>query len=229
MHILVVGDDDETEKTIVNLLDADGHSSIWCRHGMEPLAEYANSDAILLDLTLQDADGLELLRVVRRVSTIPVLVLSGSADESLTVQAFRAGADDYLVKPIRERELLVRLDVALRRAWRLDGYPPPASPGLISPVVEVQDVTVDLGARLVLAAGSPVTLTRIEFNILALLIRNAGRAVSREDILQEIWQDAAPTKSRGRTLHVHMASLRAKLGRPYLIQTLYAYGYRLGG
>ncbi|MDT7659759.1 MAG: hypothetical protein QOF38_4474, partial [Pseudonocardiales bacterium] len=161
---------------------------------------------------------LEVLRRLRRISTVPVLVLTARGDERTVVRGLRGGADDYLVKPIRLGELLARIEAVSRRA--------PAAGEPAEPVVRVTDLSVDLDARTVRVAGQPVELTTKEFDVLAVLARKAGTAVSRQQIMDQVWGDAYLAVSR--SLDVHMTTLRAKLDRPELLHTIRGYGYRLG-
>jgi DNA-binding response OmpR family regulator len=174
---------------------------------------------VLLDLGLPDGDGLELLRKLRKVSTTPVLVLTARGDERDIVRGLRLGADDYLVKPVRLGELLARMEAVRRRAA------PAAAAG--SGVVQVGDLTVDLAAHRAEVGGVELALTAKEFEILAVLARRPGAAVSRQQLLDEVWGDAYLAVSR--SLDVHLSALRSKIGRPGLLSTIRGFGYRLGG
>lgn len=217
MRVLLVEDDDGVADALVDALDAQGHRSIRCRLGVEALRTHRQADLVLLDLGLPDIDGLEVLRKLRRVSSVPVLVLTARGGERAVVRGLRSGADDYLVKPVRLRELLARVDAVTRR------INPPAP---TKPVVQVEDLTVDLDARAVWAGERAVELTTKEFDVLAVLARNLGVAVSRQQIMDEVWGDAYLAVSR--TLDVHMTTLRAKLDRPVMLTTIRGFGYRLG-
>jgi DNA-binding response OmpR family regulator len=173
---------------------------------------------VLLDLGLPDADGMDVLRRLRRIAATPVLVLTARDAERDVVRGLRLGADDYLVKPVRLRELLARVDAVVRRTR-------PAG-GPTGHVVEIEDLQVDLAARRATVGGADVALTAKEFDILAALARRPGAAVSRQQLLDEVWGDAYLAVSR--SLDVHLASLRSKLGRPGLVSTIRGFGYRLG-
>jgi DNA-binding response OmpR family regulator len=147
------------------------------------------------------------------------MVLTARDDERSIVRGLRLGADDYLPKPVRLAELLARMDAVVRRAG-LRGGPPPE-------VVNFGDVEVDLGARRVLVGGSDAGLTTKEFEVLAVLAARPGTAVSRQQLMDEVWGDAYLAVSR--SLDVHLTQLRAKLDRPGLITTIRGFGYRLGG
>jgi DNA-binding response OmpR family regulator len=218
MKVLLVADNHTTGKPIVDTLTLNGYQPRWCRSEADALDAHTEADLILLDLDPPDLNGLDVLRRLRRVSTLPVLVLTSDTDERGVVAALRHGADDYLVKPLRPRELLARMEAVTRRTSRQ-----PAPP---QPVVQVHDMTVDLTARTVQVANTPVTLTTKEFDVLAALARRAGNAVSRKQIVHEVW--GKPTTEMSRTLDVHLTALRAKLARPDALHTIRGYGYRLG-
>ncbi|PWW62758.1 response regulator transcription factor [Actinokineospora spheciospongiae] len=217
MRILVVEDDDGVAAAVVDALVARGHGVVRAARAAEVPGLRPGAELVLLDLTLPDGDGLEVLRDLRRASDVPVLVLTARSTERDVVRGLRSGADDYLVKPIRLAELLARIDAVTRRAAARGGVPE---------VVEVEDLRVDLAARRVSVAGAELTLTGKEYDILAALARRSGVAVSRQQVLDEVWGDATVAVSRA--LDVHLASLRTKLARPGLLSTVRGFGYRLG-
>ncbi len=161
-----------------------------------------------------------MLRKLRAVSGLPVVVLTARGDERSVVRGLRLGADDYLVKPVRLAELLARIEAVTRRAA------PPAAPEQPR-TVRAGDVEVDLDARRVLVGGTEVRLTTKEFEVLAALAARAGTAVSRQQLMDEVWGDAYLAVSR--SLDVHLTQLRAKLGRPEVLTTIRGFGYRFGG
>ncbi|OLR92881.1 response regulator transcription factor [Actinokineospora bangkokensis] len=216
MRILVVEDDPGVAGAIVDALRARGHGVLHVGTAAQARELRPEVELVLLDLGLPDGDGFEVLRDLRRASAIPVLVLTARDAERDVVRGLRLGADDYLVKPVRLGELLARIDAVVRRAGST------AEPG----VVEVGDLRVELDARRVDVGGVEVALTGREFDILAVLARRAGVAVSREQVLDEVW--GAPTTAGSRALDVHLTSLRGKLGRPGLLATVRGFGYRLG-
>jgi two-component system KDP operon response regulator KdpE len=179
-------------------------------------------DLVLLDLGLPDRDGIELAKRLRAFTQAPILVLSARGREADKVEALDAGADDYLTKPFGVPELLARMRVALRHAARAKGEPE-------APVLEVGALRVDFARREVALGGSEVKLTPIEWKLLALLARNAGRVVTHRQILNEVWGPGAGHQTH--TVRVHMAALRRKLepdpARPRLLVTEPAVGYRL--
>ncbi|MDF3307593.1 response regulator transcription factor [Rhodococcus sp. T2V] len=218
MQIAVVEDDDGVGDALVEALGTHGHEAVRMRRGSDLLLGHRGMDAVILDLGLPDADGLQVLRQLRAVSDVPVVILTARDDERSVVRGLRGGADDYLVKPARLAELLARLDVVTQRR-RATG---PSS----AQTVTKGDVVVDLAAREVEVGGAPVALTAKEFELLEVLVTRPGAAVSRQQLMDAVWGDAYVAISR--TLDVHMTGLRAKLGRPGLISTIRGYGYRWG-
>jgi DNA-binding response OmpR family regulator len=218
VQIAVVEDDDGVGDALVEALGTHGHEAVRMRRGSDLLLGHRGMDAVILDLGLPDADGLQVLRQLRAVSDVPVVILTARDDERSVVRGLRGGADDYLVKPARLAELLARLDVVTRRR-RATG------PSAGQTVTE-GDVVVDLAAREVEVGGAPVALTAKEFELLEVLVTRPGAAVSRQQLMDAVWGDAYVAISR--TLDVHMTGLRAKLGRPGLISTIRGYGYRWG-
>ena len=220
MRVLVVEDDDGVADAVVEALGAHGHVAIRAQRAADVWKHFREADVVLLDLGLPDGDGLEVLRALRRIASTPVLVLTARDAERDVVRGLRLGADDYMVKPVRLRELLARVEAVARRARPHDD-----GPG--AEIVEIEDLRVDLGARRATVGGTEIALTAKEFEILAALARRRGTAVSRQQLLDEVWGDAFLAVSR--SLDVHMASLRAKIGRPGLLTTIRGFGYRLGG
>ena len=217
MRVLLVEDDDGVADALVEALAAHGHSPIRLRRGADALTRHREADVVLLDLGLPDGDGFDVLQRLRKVADTPVLVLTARGDERSVVRGLRLGADDYLVKPVRLAELLARIDAVARRVAA-------AKPDL--QVVRVEDVEIDLRARTVLVDHREVALTAKEFDILAALASHVGRAVSRQQLMDEVWGDAYLAVSR--SLDVHLTQLRGKLGRPGLVHTIRGFGYRLG-
>ena len=213
--MLVVEDDDGVASALCAGLDAAQHE--WSRtdRGDQALLSHHDADVVLLDMGLPDVDGMDVLVRLRRVSAVPVIVLTARGDERSVVRGLRAGADDWLVKPVRLGELLARVEVVTRRR--------PGRRPAGARVVTGGDLVVDLAARTVTVAGAGVAVTRTEFDVLAVLCSRAGESVSRERIVDAVW-GYAPGSSR--SLDVHLAQLRAKLGRPGAIATVRGHGYR---
>jgi DNA-binding response OmpR family regulator len=221
VRILIVEDDDGVADAVEAALRAHGHVPIRAARAADVWPHLRAADAVLLDLGLPDADGLDVLRRIRAVAPVPVLILTARNGERDVVRGLRLGADDFVVKPVRLRELLARLDAVTRRA-QAGQRDAPGRPY----VVEVEDLRVDLGARRATVDGAEISLTAKEFDILAVLARRKGEAVSRQQLLDEVWGDAYLAVSR--SLDVHLAALRVKIGRPGLLSTIRGFGYRLG-
>jgi DNA-binding response OmpR family regulator len=215
MRVLVVEDDDGVANAVVGALSTNGHLAERLTRGTDALTRHRDADLVLLDLGLPDMDGLEVLHKLRKVASTPVIVLTARGDERSVVRGLHLGADDYLVKPVRLAELLARIRAVTRRMT------PATEPG----VVRARDLEIDLDARRVSAGGQEIDLTPKEFDILAVLARDHGVAVSRQRLLDEVWGDAYLAVSR--SLDVHITQLRAKLARPGIVATIRGYGYRL--
>jgi DNA-binding response OmpR family regulator len=216
MRVLLVEDDGGVADAVTGALGAHGHLTERVGRGEDALLRHHDNDLVLLDLGLPDMDGLDVLRKLRKMSSTPVIVLTARGDERSVVRGLRLGADDYLVKPVRLAELLARIDAVARR------MPSAAqSPG----VVRVRDLVIDLDARRVTTGDTEIELTAKEFDILAVLARNLGAAVSRQQLLDAVWGDAYLAVSR--SLDVHLTQLRGKLARPGLLTTIRGFGFRL--
>lgn len=182
------------------------------------LAISGRCDLVILDVMLPTVDGFEVLRQLRRRSAVPVIMLTARAAPADRIEGLEAGADDYLPKPFEPRELLARVRAVLRRSGHVT-RPRPA-------IIEMGDIQLNSTTREVRRRGEPVQLTSIEFDILDLLMRRAGRIVSRNEIASILYQrEATPYE---RTLDVHISHLRRKLenDRP-LIKTIRGVGYLL--
>ncbi len=171
---------------------------------------------VVLDLGLPDVDGLELCRQLRSDGDVPILILTARDEEVDRVIGLELGADDYLTKPFSPRELVARVRAVLRRA-----EPTPSDSGAI----ELGDLRVDLRSRSVTVAGATVALRTLEFELLAELTQRAGQVVTRDRLLDRVW--GLSFAGGTRTVDVHVAQLRKKLGRPELIQTVRGVGYRI--
>jgi DNA-binding response OmpR family regulator len=170
---------------------------------------------VVLDLGLPDVDGFELCRRLRGLGDVPILILTARDEEVDRVIGLELGADDYLTKPFSPRELVARVRAVLRRT----------DPGSGSRVIQVGELRVDLRTRSATFGGSPLSLRTLEFELLAELAQNAGRVVRRDVLLDRVW--GLSFAGGTRTVDVHVAQLRKKLGRPDLIQTVRGIGYRL--
>jgi DNA-binding response OmpR family regulator len=224
VQLLVVEDNEHVAGALVSVLGRHGYEVVWAADGGTALDELnPRTDLVLLDLALPDMDGFEVCRRIRRVSDAPIIMVTARTQLDARIRGLERGADDYVTKPYDVREVLARIDAVMRRGrsreW--DDRHDAAQ-------VAVRGVHVDLAAREVRGAdGSVVPLTRKEYDLLALLVRHRGRALPRERILREVW--GSSWKGLGRTLEVHVASLRRKLGEADVVETVRGVGYRVHG
>jgi DNA-binding response OmpR family regulator len=220
MHVLLVEDDDGVASALAELLGQTGASVIRTSRGADALHRVKGCDLVLLDLGLPDMDGLDVLRTLRRASAVPVIIMTARDSDGAVVLGLRAGADDYLVKPVRKAVLLARIEAVMRRLRRVTADAPanPACPVVAGPV------TIDRERREVTVAGVQQALTRTEFQIVANLAARQGEAVSREELMLEVWGTAVVGRSR--SLDFFIGQIRAKLpGLP--LHTVRGFGFRL--
>lgn len=222
--ILVVEDDSQIRQFLKVGLESNGYRYLEAVQGKQGLTEAAtrNPDIVILDLGLPDIDGIDFLKNIREWSKVPVLVLTARGREQDKINALDQGADDYLTKPFGIGELLARIRVALRHAaQRLSGED--------LPLFENGPIRIDFVKRRVFVHDREVRLTPIEYKILTLLARNAGKVLTQRQILKEVW--GAAYTERGDYLRVHMHQLRHKLendaARPKWLINEPGVGYRL--
>lgn len=221
--VLVVEDDPSVRRLLAVGLAAQGFrvlEALTVLDARRDASQYV-PDLVLLDLGLPDGEGIEVLRDVRRWSSLPVIVLSARGQERQKVEALEAGADDYVTKPFGFPELVARIRAAIRRSVR------PAAPA--GTRFEAGRLAVDLERRRVTVDGEEVALTPSEYRLLALLVRNADRVVTHGLLARELWGPGAAESNPA--LRVHLTHLRRKLSpdprAPALIETLPGVGYRL--
>ena len=224
VRVLVVDDEPQIVRALKVVLREAGFEAVPAETASEALdlAAVRPPQAAIVDLVLPDLDGVEVTRRLREWSEMPILVLSAVGDEEQKVRALEAGADDYITKPFGARELVARLQAALRRT----------APAEDEPTIAVEGLEVDLAARMVRRGGEPVHLTPIEFELLRALVRNRGRLMTHRALLAEVWgpgyvDDIQP-------LRTHIARLRAKIEPggaqgPRYIVTDPGVGYRFAG
>jgi two-component system KDP operon response regulator KdpE len=217
--ILIVEDERPMRQFIRTSLGSHEYRTLEATTGQEALALAAshNPDVILLDLRLPGMDGVEVTRRLREWTRAPIVVLSARDREDDKVEALDAGADDYLTKPFGARELLARLRVALRHIA-----------SAAEPTLVCGDLRIDLETRQVFAGNEPVSLTPIEYKLLLVLAKNAGKVVTHRQLLQEVW---GPNTTETQYVRVYMAHLRHKIerdaARPKYLLTEQGVGYRL--
>ena len=222
--ILLVEDDDGIAVPLSAALRGDGHEVVRVATGRDALEQVDDGiAAVVLDLGLPDIDGVEVCRRMReRAPGLPVLILTARTTEADVVVGLDAGADDYVTKPFRLAELLARLRALLRRSDTALGTPEP------SHVLDAQDVRVDPGARRAWRGEQELELAPKEFDLLALLVEEAGRVVSRERIMREVWDTNWYGSTK--TVDMHVSWLRRKLGddasSPRYVTTVRGVGFR---
>jgi DNA-binding response OmpR family regulator len=218
--VVVVEDDPHIADLVDLYLRRDGYRVLLAPDGEKGLALFAQEDPwiVILDVGLPGAkDGFEVCREIRAKSTVPVLFLTARDDEVDRILGLELGADDYLVKPFSPRELVARVRAILRRTREA---PPPQE------VVTLEDLEVDFRRREVRRAGEVVPLTTREFDLLAFLANNIGLALSRQQLLDGVW--GSDWYGDERTVDVHVAQLRKKLGPELPLATVWGVGYRFG-
>jgi DNA-binding response OmpR family regulator len=214
--ILLVEDDYSMGTLVQDYLLHEEYRVVWVRGGEEALAELRRRPfaMVLLDIGLPDIDGFDVLRTLKAFSEVPVIALTARGEEADRVAGLELGADDYVAKPFSPRELMARVKAVLRRAdTRAEAS-----------TLCLGDLEVDLRAREVCVAGEPVRLTQKEYDLLVHLLSHAGVVYTREELLDSAWQMDYPGGTR--TVDVHVAQLRRKLGRPDVIETVHGVGYK---
>jgi DNA-binding response OmpR family regulator len=214
--VLLVEDEHSIGRLVQAYLERDGYPVVWVRTGEDALVELARHAVrmVILDIALPGIDGFEVCRRIRTRSAVPILMLTARDEEADRVAGLEVGADDYVPKPFSPRELVARVKAILRRS---EAVPRERT-------VELADVVLKSAAREVEVAGETVELTAKEFDLLDCLMQNKGIVLSREQLLDRIWGGTFPGGTR--TVDVHVAQLRRKLGRPELIRTVRGAGYK---
>jgi len=221
--ILVVEDDEPILHFVSSVLSSNGYRFMGARSGREALDTAVSHvpDVILLDLGLPDIDGIEVLKAMRTWSDVPIIIVSARGHEREKVEGLDLGADDYVTKPFGTYELLARIRTAMR-------HHPGGNAGATSGVYTIGSLTVDNEKRVVSLEGQTVHLTPIEYKILLLLARHAGKVLTHAFILKEVW---GPNANENQALRVNMANIRRKLEKnpaePRYILTEVGVGYRM--
>ena len=218
----MVEDEPSITTPLIEALEREGFESTVARSASEgiALAGEVSPDLVLLDVMLPDGSGYEVCRELRRGSEVPIIMLTARGEETDRIVGLEVGADDYVVKPFSARELVARIRAVLRRTSR--------EPEEEGDAIEIGDLRLDPARHEASLAGGPLDLTRKEFEVLQLLMRNAGTVVSRDKLIEEVWDMNwfGPTK----TLDVHVSGLRKKLGddpgAPRYLHTVRGVGFR---
>ena len=214
--VLLVDDEADLRSLVRPYLEAEGLAVIEARNGPEAI-ELLRSTAIdlaILDVMLPGEDGFSVLRKARDFTDIPIIMLTARRDEAYRVSGLRQGADDYVIKPFSMPELMARVEANLRRAQEVRTHD----------VLTLGALSVDVTARIVQVSGEDIELTRREFDLLVSLLENLGRVLTREVLLRRVWGTEFVTP---KTVDVHIAMLRRKVGRALDIKAIRGVGYRL--
>jgi two-component system, OmpR family, response regulator RegX3 len=224
--ILLVEDEESITAPLSEALSREGFEPVIAGTAAEALelAASRSPDLVLLDLGLPDGSGLDVCRELRSRSTVPIIMVTARGEETDRVVGLEVGADDYVVKPFSAREVVARIRAVLRRTAAA-----PAAP--VGEVVELGDVRVERARRTGSFKGEPLELSRKEFDLLQLLVDNAGTVVTRERLIDEVWDTNWFGSTK--TLDVHVSALRKKLGddptTPRYIHTVRGVGFRFAG
>jgi len=220
-RVLVVDDDAALSEMLGIVLRGEGFEPVFCADGAQALAAFRDSkpDLVLLDLMLPGRDGIDVCRAIRAESGTPIVMLTAKSDTVDIVVGLESGADDYIVKPFKPKELVARIRARIRRN---DEAP--------TQVLLVGDLEIDVSGHTVKRSGEFLSLTPLEFDLLVCLARKPGQVFTREVLLQEVWgyRHAADT----RLVNVHVQRLRAKVERdperPDIVLTVRGVGYKAG-
>jgi two-component system response regulator MtrA len=220
-RVLVVDDDAALSEMLGIVLRGEGFEPVFCADGAEALAAFRDTkpDLVLLDLMLPGRDGIDVCRAIRAESGTPIVMLTAKSDTVDVVVGLESGADDYVVKPFKPKELVARIRARIRR---VDDSP--------AQVIVVGDLEIDVNGHTVKRGGEVLSLTPLEFDLLVCLARKPGQVFTREILLQEVWgyRHAADT----RLVNVHVQRLRAKVERdperPDIVLTVRGVGYKAG-
>ncbi|PHP52416.1 MtrAB system response regulator MtrA [Actinomyces ruminis] len=221
-RILVVDDDTALAEMIGIMLEAEDYTPSFCADGAKALDAFheTDPDLVLLDLMLPGLDGVEICKLIRAESDVPIIMLTARTDTQDVVAGLEAGADDYVTKPFKSKELLARVRTRLRRNVDANG----------AEHVRVGDLDIDVSGHQVHRGETPINLTPLEFDLLVTLARTPWKVFTREELLEQVWgyQHAADT----RLVNVHVQRLRAKIEKdpehPSIVVTVRGVGYRAG-
>lgn len=221
-RVLVVDDDSALAEMLGIVLQGEGFDAVFCADGLQAMQVFreVGPDVVLLDLMLPGMDGLDVCRAIREESGVPIVMLTARGDTLDVVAGLEAGADDYVVKPFKPKELVARIRARVRRR----------DVGTQDATIVIGDLTIDTVGHSVARGGEVLALTPLEFDLLVCLARRPGQVLTREALLQEVWgyRHAADT----RLVNVHVQRLRAKVERdperPEVVLTVRGVGYKVG-
>ncbi|MDC3377181.1 MtrAB system response regulator MtrA [Candidatus Nanopelagicales bacterium] len=220
-RVLVVDDDAALSEMLGIVLRGEGFDPVFCADGNTAVDAFRASkpDVVLLDLMLPGRDGIDVCRAIRAESGTPIVMLTAKSDTIDVVVGLESGADDYIVKPFKPKELVARIRARIRRTDDIG-----------SQVLSINDLTIDINGHTVRRGSEVLALTPLEFDLLACLAKRPGQVFTREALLQEVWgyRHAADT----RLVNVHVQRLRAKIERdpeaPEIVLTVRGVGYKAG-
>jgi two-component system response regulator MtrA len=221
-RILVIDDDTALAEMIGIVLRADGFEPVFCDNGDRALEAFRreNPDVILLDLMLPGKSGIDVCREIRLESGVPIIMLTAKSDTLDVVLGLESGADDYIPKPFKPRELIARVRARLRR-----------TSGALPATVRIADLEIDVAGHRVLRGEELIALTPLEFDVLVTLARSPGQVFTREVLLQDVW--GYRHQADDRLVNVHIQRLRAKIEKdpenPEIVLTVRGFGYKAGG
>ncbi len=221
-RILVIDDDTALAEMIGIVLRADGFEPVFCDNGDRALEAFRreNPDVILLDLMLPGKSGIDVCREIRLESGVPIIMLTAKSDTLDVVLGLESGADDYIPKPFKPRELIARVRARLRRTT-----------GALPATVRIADLEIDVAGHRVLRGEESIALTPLEFDVLVTLARSPGQVFTREVLLQDVW--GYRHQADDRLVNVHIQRLRAKIEKdpenPEIVLTVRGFGYKAGG
>lgn len=221
MRILIAGDDSPALEALCEELQRCGHEVRRADRQDAVIDLALDHEFVVLDLDVRGFNGYEMCSLVRRVSAVPILTLTGATDEVERIAGLRLGADDCVAKPFSVTEVVTRIDAVARRCG-----PVPAQRGGTQRWLRIGALAVNARARRVVLDGAELYLTKKEFDLLKLLADNAGGVCSRAEIIEQVWDENWFGSTR--TLDVHIGSLRRKLGGKCRIETVRGVGFRLG-
>jgi len=212
MRALVVEDDPSVSEPLISGLERNGIETTHVAYATQVVGALRGADVVILDLGLPDGEGLDVLREIRAISDVPVIIATARGEETDRIIGLELGADDYVVKPFSVRELAARIRAIARRRRT-------------EPEVSSGSLVVDKNTRRVTFGDRAIDLTAKEFDLLAVLAEEPGKVYSRQELYTRVWDPV--WVGTGKTLDVHIGSLRRKLDDPELIETVRGVGYRL--